>query len=213
MGSGASRAGDDAVSGPIPPRLARTIELVSLDVDGVLTDGALWVGTSEDGTVSELRRFHALDGMAIRLLQQAGLAVAFVSGKRSAAVEARAAELDVTHVSLADPSGKVAALEGILSRHGFDWERTAHLGDDLADISLLERVGLPAAVANAVPEVRALAAWVGTVPGGHGAVREFAEALLGARGEWERLAGEFRAGGRLSGATDTSIASAKGADG
>lgn len=183
----------------IDSRIAGRIRLVSLDVDGVLTDGSLWIGVGEDGAGSELRRFHVLDGMAIRLLQQAGLTVAFVSGKRSAAVAARAAELDIEDVSLGDPDGKLPALAGMLAGRGWAWSALAHLADDLADLAVLERAGLPAAVSNAVPEVRARASWVGSVPGGSGAVREFTEALLRARGDWEGLVREFREGGRFAG--------------
>ncbi|MDX1578997.1 MAG: phenylphosphate carboxylase subunit delta [Gemmatimonadota bacterium] len=183
----------------IDPDVAAGIRLVSLDVDGVLTDGSLFVSVGPDGAVAELRRFHVLDGMGIRLLREAGLRVAFVSGKRSDAVAARAAELGVEDVHLGDPAGKLATVRGILSRHGWDWEAVAHLADDLADMTVLDRAGLPAAVPNAVEEVRAVADWIGTVPGGRGAVREFAEALLAARGQWEDLVREFREGGRFAG--------------
>ncbi len=185
----------------LDPGRARAIRLISLDVDGVLTDGSLWVGASGQAGRSEMRRFHVLDGMAIRLLQQVGLAVAFVSGKRSLAVEARAEELDIEDVSLGAPEGKLVALSGILTRRGCDFSHAAHLGDDLADLAVMQRVGIPAAVVNAVPEIRACAEWIGTVPGGSGAVREFAEALLIARGEWEGLVEGFREGGRFAGAS------------
>lgn len=185
----------------IDPARARAVRLVSLDVDGVLTDGSLWMGVSGGTDRSEMRRFHVLDGMAIRLLQTVGLAVAFVSGKRSLAVQARAEELGIEDVSLGAEEGKLTALAGILSRRGYDFSQAAHLGDDLADLAVMERVGLPAAVVNAVPEIRARADWVGTVPGGSGAVREFAEALLVARGEWEGLVEGFREGGRFAGAS------------
>lgn len=187
--------------GPMDSVVASGIRLVSLDVDGVLTDGSLWVGIDAGGQPTEARRFHVLDGMAIRLLQQVGITVAFVSGKRSDAVAARAAELDVTELSLGARHGKVRALEGMLGRRGLEWVHAAHLGDDLADLAVLDRVGLPAAVANAVPEIRARAAWIGRVPGGQGAVREFVEALLVARGEWDDLIREFHEGGRFSGET------------
>jgi 3-deoxy-D-manno-octulosonate 8-phosphate phosphatase (KDO 8-P phosphatase) len=169
----------------IPAEVARAIRLVVLDADGVLTDGGIYV----DGGAGarELRRFHALDGLGIRMLAEAGLTVAIVSGKRSEAVTRRATELGIVEVHQGAPFGKVAAVEGILSRHGWSWSAVAHLGDDLADAALMERVRLPAAVSNAVPEVKARASWCGTVPGGSGAVREFVEALLRARGEWEEL--------------------------
>ncbi|WP_425155225.1 KdsC family phosphatase [Candidatus Palauibacter sp.] len=184
----------------LDPRRAKAVRLVSLDVDGVLTDGSIWIGADAVGR-TEMRRFHALDGMAIRLMQRAGLVVAFVSGKRSTAVGLRARELGIEEVSLGAPEGKLAALRGILARRDWTFAQAAHLGDDLADLSVMERVGLPAAVVGAVPEVRAAAAWVGTVPGGEGAVREFAEALLAGRGEWDDLVAEFREGGRVCGSS------------
>ena len=175
----------------IDPGLASSIRLVSLDVDGVLTDGSIWFGASAGSPPFELRRFHALDGLAIRMLQEAGLLVAWVSGKRSSAVRQRATELGVAELSLGQRRGKLAAVRGMLATRGWTFGQAAHLGDDLPDLALLKRVGLPAAVANAVPEVRAGAAWTSTVQGGEGAVREFAEALLRARGEWDVLAERF----------------------
>ena len=182
----------------IEPGRAKAVRLVSLDVDGVLTDGSIWTGADATGVQRELRRFHALDGMGIRLMQRAGLVVAFLSGKRSAAVRIRARELGIEEVSLGAPEGKLAALRGMLARRELSFAQAGHLGDDLTDLAVMERVGLPAAVVNAVPEVRAQAAWTGTVPGGEGAVREFAEALLVARGEWNDRVAEFREGGRFA---------------
>ena len=189
---------------PMDPRLARAIRFVSLDVDGVLTDGSIWVaansleGDSPDPP-RDLRRFHALDGLAIRMMQQAGLVIAFLSGRRSAAVRLRARELNIEEVSLGSRKGKLSALRGMLARRGWTWDQAAHVGDDLTDLAVMERVRLPAAVVGAAPEVRAGAVWVGTVPGGEGAVREFAEALLAAREEWDGLVAEFREGGRFAG--------------
>ncbi|WP_420447990.1 KdsC family phosphatase [Candidatus Palauibacter sp.] len=184
------------------PRLAKAVRFVSLDVDGVLTDGSIWVGSdSLDGDSADppldLRRFHALDGLAIRMMQRSGLMVVFLSGRRSAAVRLRARELNIEEVSLGSRKGKLSALRGMLARRDCTWDQAAHLGDDLTDLAVMERVGFPAAVVGAVPEVRGEAVWVGTVPGGKGAVREFAEALLVARGEWEGLVAEFREGGRF----------------
>ncbi|WP_420634735.1 KdsC family phosphatase [Candidatus Palauibacter sp.] len=180
------------MTAPLDARRAKAVRLVSLDVDGVLTDGSLWTGWDPASGSFEMRRFNALDGMAIRLLQRAGLVIAFLSGKRSSAVLIRAGELEVEEVSLGAPEGKLAALQGMLARRGWTLEQAAHLGDDLSDLAVMQRVGLPVAVVGAVSEVRACAAWVGTVPGGEGAVREFAKALLVARGEWEGLVAEFR---------------------
>jgi 3-deoxy-D-manno-octulosonate 8-phosphate phosphatase (KDO 8-P phosphatase) len=169
--------------------VARRIQIVLLDADGVLTDGGLYFG-GEDGS-REARRFHVHDGIAVHMLRRAGISVAIVSGKISAPVRHRAKVLGIEEVHQVDPYGKLAAVEGILERAGTDWDGAAFLGDDLADLPVLRRVGLPAAVANAVPEVKEEAAWCGTIPGGQGAVREFVEAVLRSRGDWSNLVEDY----------------------
>lgn len=166
---------------------ARRVRLIVLDSDGVMTDGGIYTAVDEDGRALSLRRFNVHDGVGIFMLRRAGLAVAIVSGKRSRALAARAEELGVAEAHQVDAHHKLPTVQGILDRGGFEWSETACLADDLADLPLLERVGLPAAVANAVPEVRERATWIGQSDGGHGAVREFAEALLRARDEWDEL--------------------------
>jgi 3-deoxy-D-manno-octulosonate 8-phosphate phosphatase (KDO 8-P phosphatase) len=168
----------------IPRELAERVRLVVFDVDGVLTDGGIFLGATEAGEQVELKRFEITDGLGIRLLQDAGLVVAIVTGRESHAVRLRAAELRIDECHQDATAAKLPILESLIERLGIAWDRVAFLGDDLADIPVLRRVGLPAAVANAVPEVRALARWTGRKRGGEGAAREFAEALLGARGEW-----------------------------
>lgn len=175
---------------------ARRVRLVVLDSDGVLTDGGIYVADGPDGRPYGLRRFHVRDGLGIHFLQEAGLAVAVISGRDSPALRARAQELELVEVHQVGPFEKVATLTALLERHGCGWEETACLADDLADVAVLERVGLPAAVADAVPEVKRLAAWRSTLPGGSGAVREFAEALLMARGEWSALVERYLARAR-----------------
>jgi 3-deoxy-D-manno-octulosonate 8-phosphate phosphatase (KDO 8-P phosphatase) len=174
----------------IPAEVARRIRVVVLDADGVLTDGGLYVS---EGVVGELegRRFHVHDGLAIHMLRRAGLGVAIVSGKLSGSVKRRAEELGIEEVHQVTAFGKLEAVEGVLQRAGASWIETAFLGDDLADLPVLREVGLPAAVANAVSEVKEAAAWIGKQTGGNGAVREFIEALLAARGEWSALVEEY----------------------
>jgi 3-deoxy-D-manno-octulosonate 8-phosphate phosphatase (KDO 8-P phosphatase) len=174
----------------IPAEVARRIRVVVLDADGVLTDGGLYVS---EGVVGELegRRFHVHDGLAIHMLRRAGLGVAIVSGKLSGSVKRRAEELGIEEVHQVTAFGKLEAVEGVLQRAGASWIETAFLGDDLADLPVLREVGLPAAVANAVSEVKEAAAWIGKRTGGNGAVREFIEALLAARGEWSALVEEY----------------------
>ena len=167
--------------------LARRIRLVVLDVDGVLTDGGIYLAESESGEVAGFRRFHVQDGIGVYMLHRADIEVALVSAKQSAAVRERARQLRIEEVHQVDWDGKVGAVAGMLEQRGIEWSDVACLADDLADLALLERVGLPAAVANAVAEVKDCSAWEGKVPGGLGAVREFSEALLRARGEWDDL--------------------------
>jgi 3-deoxy-D-manno-octulosonate 8-phosphate phosphatase (KDO 8-P phosphatase) len=170
--------------------VARALKLVVLDVDGVLTDGGLYIGATADGTPVELKRFEITDQLGIKLMRDAGLQVAFVSGRVSAANRLRAAELGVQcHEG---PGGhKLAIVEGLLAENDATWSQTACVCDDLADLPILRRAGLAAAVANAVAEVRAIAHWTSSRPGGHGAVREFAESLLRARGDWVRLLAQY----------------------
>lgn len=171
------------MSDRIDSRLARRVRLVCFDVDGVLTDGGIYVGGTEDGRAAELKRFHVPDGLGIKLLVWAGLEVALVSGRESAATRLRAVELGVEYFQH-EGGVKLPALERLIRRHSVTWDEIAFVSDDLADIPILRRVGFPVAVANAVPEVRAAARWWTTRSGGRGAAREFAEALLRARGEW-----------------------------
>jgi 3-deoxy-D-manno-octulosonate 8-phosphate phosphatase (KDO 8-P phosphatase) len=172
--------GDD-----LTPELARRIRLVILDVDGVLTDGAIYVGALPGGEGLELKRFDIQDGLGIKLLQGAGIDVAFVSGRVSRATEVRARELNVVECHQDGGAQKVRAIRGILRRLKLDWDQVAMLGDDLPDLAVLRKVGLPAAVGNATEEVRNVAMWQGERRGGDRAVREFCKALLQARGEWD----------------------------
>lgn len=174
----------------LAPELAQRIRLVILDVDGVLTDGSAYIGSGPNGERLELKRFDVLDGLGIRMMIWAGLRVALISGRESSANTLRAEELGI---ECFQDSGarKLPALTLLMNRHGIEWEEIAFLGDDLPDLPALHRVGLPAAVANAVAEVRAVANFVTLCRGGRGAVREFAETLLRARGDWNRLVEEY----------------------
>jgi 3-deoxy-D-manno-octulosonate 8-phosphate phosphatase (KDO 8-P phosphatase) len=168
--------------------LARRLRLVGFDVDGVLTDGGIYVGMGADHPV-EYKRFDIQDGLGIKLLRSAGLVVVFASARRSDATDLRARELKVDEVVQDNP--KVHAFAGVLERRGIPWEESAFVGDDLPDLPVLRRVGLPIAVANAVAEVKAVAGFVTGAAGGHGAVREIAEAILKARGEWDGLVEQY----------------------
>jgi len=170
----------------IDPVVARRIRLLALDVDGVLTDNGIYVGPI-DGQAVELKRFDIQDGLGQVLLRTAEIPVVWVSGRHSEATTLRARELRVEEVLQVAGPRKLEALGALLERRGIAWADTAFVGDDLADLPVLRRVGLPIAVANAVEEVRAVAAYVTRARGGHGAVREVVEALLKARGVWGEL--------------------------
>jgi len=170
----------------IDPGLARRIRLVGLDVDGVLTDNGIFLGPV-DGQAIELKRFDIQDGMGHVLMRSAGIPIVWVSGRHSEATTVRARELQVEEVLQVPGSEKLEAVGELLARRGIAWEEMAFVGDDLADLRVLRRVGLPIAVANAVAEVKAVAALVTRSTGGHGAVREVIEALLKARGLWPEL--------------------------
>ena len=167
------------------PEIARQVKLVILDVDGVLTDAGIYVGALPGGETLELKRFDIQDGVGIKILQWAGIVVAIVSGRVSRATELRAQELGITECHQDGGAQKVRVIAGMLRRLGMDWSQVAMLGDDIPDLAVLRRVGLPCAVGNATAEVREVALWQATREGGRGAVREFCEALMKARGEWD----------------------------
>ena len=175
----------------IPVADAASIRLVGLDVDGVLTAGGIYLGATLAGERIETKRFHIQDGLGIRLLQDAGITVTIVTGRVSHAVALRAEELRIAECHQDASANKVPIVSAMLDRLGIGWSEAAFLGDDLPDLPVLQRVGLPVAVANAVPEVRAQARWRTRRPGGAGAVREFAEALLQARGEWTSTVAQY----------------------
>ncbi len=169
----------------IDPALARSIKLVGLDVDGVMTDGGIYLGDVE-GKRFEMKRYDIQDGLGIVMLQRAGIRVAIVTGRVSESVRLRAAELRVDDLAQ-DPDGyKIAAFTRMLDTHGLEPEECAFVGDDFPDVPVLRIVGLPVAVGNAVPEVRDLCRVQLDAQGGRGAIREFAERLLKARGAWEQ---------------------------
>lgn len=170
----------------IDPERARTIRLVGLDVDGVLTDGGIYLGAVGD-TPLEFKRYDIQDGFGITQLRKAGVRVAIVTGRVSESVRLRATELGIEDLSQDPDAHKLAAFMRILERHGIAPEESAFVGDDFPDLAVLRVVGLPVAVANASPEIRRACRVHLTRPGGHGAVREFAEMLLRARGDWDAL--------------------------
>ncbi len=170
----------------IEPAAAQRVRLLGLDVDGVLTDNGIFLGPVHGERV-ELKRFDIQDGLGHVLMRAAEIPVVWVSGRFSEATLVRARELEVADVLQVRGPEKLEALGDLLDRRGISWDEVAFVGDDLADLRVLRRVGLPIAVANAVEEVKALAAYVTRASGGHGAVREVVEVLLKARGQWSAL--------------------------
>lgn len=169
---------------------ARRIRLIGIDVDGVLTDGGIYLG-AVDGTPLEFKRYDIQDGLGIYFLRKAGIRVAIITGRVSDSVRLRAAELGIDDVAQDAYARKLPAFRRILDRHGITPDEAAFIGDDYPDMSVLRIVGLPVAVGNAVPEIMNVCRLRLTRSGGRGAVREFAEVLLRARGEWDALADAY----------------------
>lgn len=160
----------------LSPALAARLRLVVLDVDGTLTDGALYFGA--DG--EQLKVFHVRDGHGVKLLQADGITVAVISGRKHAAVVKRCRDLGIRHV-IQGADDKSRALDQLLSKLKLDVSQVACIGDDTPDIPLFGRVALGIAVADAHPLALAAAHAVTTLPGGRGAVREACDWLLDAR--------------------------------
>lgn len=171
---------------PWPSGRAKPVRMVVLDVDGVLTDGGIYL----DDNGLESKRFDVRDGMGIRLLRQAGLSVGVVTARRSRSVAKRAEELALTfvHQGVQD---KWSCLQQELRRAGIEPYQCAYMGDDLVDLGVLQRVGLATAPLDAVGEVRHRVHWVATHHGGRGAVRELAENLLHTQARWQAVIAPF----------------------
>lgn len=165
---------------------ARRIRLVLLDVDGVLTNGKIVVHA--DGT--ESKTFDIRDGTGIVLAQKAGVRVGLLSARHSAATTERATQLRITLVRQG-ALDKRTTYEEVLAELGLVDADVAFMGDDLLDLPVLSRVGLGAAPADAVPEVRAVVHWISQARGGDGAVRELAELVLKAQNRWDALIAEW----------------------
>jgi 3-deoxy-D-manno-octulosonate 8-phosphate phosphatase (KDO 8-P phosphatase) len=156
-------------------RLKR-IKLLLLDVDGVLTDGGLYYSNSGE----QLKRFCVRDGLGIKLVQQARIEIAFVTGLQSDLVDARARSLGITEV-IQGCLVKEPVVEELIKLRDLVWDEVAYVGDDLIDLDVMRRVGFAAAVIDAMPAVKKIAHYVTQLPGGHGAVREVCDMLLAAR--------------------------------
>lgn len=162
------------------------IQLLAMDVDGVLTDGTLVINA--DG--SESKFFNSLDGHGIRMWQRAGLKVALISGRASEPTQRRAEQLQIEYV-FQDCHDKLSVFEEFLERIGLSPDKAAYIGDDLTDLPAIRFAGFGVTVANAVDEVKQYADYVTTRPGGSGAVREVIEYILKNSGRWQKLMARY----------------------
>ncbi|MBC7161373.1 KdsC family phosphatase [Immundisolibacter sp.] len=171
-------SGDNHHAGPDSElrALAARIELVVFDVDGVLTDGRLYLG--DNGT--EFKAFHVRDGYGFKLLREAGVKLAALSGRRSSAVTRRLDELQVD-LYRQGCQHKDRDFLDLLQHLGIDRRATAYLGDDVIDLPAMHLAALPVAVADAHPRVREMARWITTLGGGRGAARELCDLIVDAR--------------------------------
>ena len=164
------------MSRSVPPKILQRIRALVLDVDGVLTDGGMYYGPGGEG----LKRFNVKDGMGLGLVIEAGIAVALISGENSEILRRRAEKLKIADVFVG-VEDKLKTMEGFLAARKIALAEAAYVGDDLNDLPPMTMVGLPIAVADAVPQVRKAAKWITTRRGGDGAVREVCDALVDAR--------------------------------
>ena len=158
------------------------IEMLVMDVDGVLTDGTLII----HGDGAESKSFNSMDGHGIRMWQRAGLKVALISGRASEPTQRRAEQLQIEYV-FQDCHYKLPVFEKLLEQIGLSPDKVAYIGDDLTDLPVITYVGFGVAVASAVDEVKRYADYVTTRPGGRGAVREVIEYILKNSGRWQQL--------------------------
>jgi 3-deoxy-D-manno-octulosonate 8-phosphate phosphatase (KDO 8-P phosphatase) len=168
-------------------RLKR-IKLLLCDVDGVLTDGSVFIG----GAGGEHKQFSIQDGLGLVLFRRAGLKTGWVSARPSAATACRARELKIDFlIQQKDRFSKVAAVEKLLAREQLSWDEVCFVGDDIVDLGPLQRAGVAVAVANAVREAKAAAHLVTRAAGGRGAVREVVELILKAQGKWNSFVAHY----------------------
>lgn len=165
---------------------ASRIQLLLMDVDGVLTDGKINFAPNPAGSMAETKAFDAQDGIALRWLTWYNIQTGVISGRDSAATVERARQVGMTYVFQGHIE-KIPILEQIMKESGLCGEQIAYIGDDLTDVVIMRRVGLTAAPANCRREVRDVAHLVTEKPGGSGAVREFIELILKGHGLWNEI--------------------------
>src|ERR1700722_13482700 len=173
---------------PVAPDVlarARKIKLFLMDVDGTITDGKVnLISPPGGGSVAEMKAFNSQDGAGLKLAHIMGIRTGFITGRKSPAVSQRAHELNVEFVYLGQAT-KMAAFDECLQKANVQPDEVAYMGDDLPDMPVAKRAGLAVAVANAVPELKAISHYVTTKGGGDGSAREVVELILKAQGRWE----------------------------
>jgi 3-deoxy-D-manno-octulosonate 8-phosphate phosphatase (KDO 8-P phosphatase) len=157
---------------------ARAVRLAIFDVDGVLTDGTVFIGARGEA----FKAFNIKDGHGLKMLRDSGVATAILSGRSHKAVDRRAKELSIDHV-IQGRSDKLPEFEKLIKRLKLDAEACAYMGDDMPDLPVMKRCGLAVAVADAAHAVREAAHYVTRAPGGRGAVRELCDLVLAAQGQ------------------------------
>lgn len=159
----------------------RRVRILLCDVDGILTDASVFMGEG-----IELKRFHIRDGLGLKLLQDAGIKVGWISRRESTATIARAEDLKIDFL-VQTKGSKVEAAEDILRKTGLRWEQVAYMGDDIVDLGMLSRAGLAISVPDANADARKAAHHVTRLAGGQGAVREAVEMILKAQRRWASI--------------------------
>lgn len=170
------------------PALLRKLKAVRLfltDVDGVLTDGTVYMG----GGV-ETKRFNIRDGLGLKFLQMHGIKVGWVSRRPSTATQQRADDLQIDFV-VQHNGGKIEGVKAILRQTGLNWADVCYVGDDVVDIGVMARVNLAVAVGDGVAEAKAAADYITLAHGGHGAIREIVELILKAQNKWKLVVSEY----------------------
>ncbi|HWC58231.1 MAG TPA: HAD hydrolase family protein [Verrucomicrobiae bacterium] len=170
------------------PALLKKLKAVKLflcDVDGVLTDGAVYMGNGV-----ETKRFNIRDGLGLKFLQRHGIQVGWVSRRPSSATQQRADDLKIDFV-VQHNGGKIEGVESILRQTGKDWRDVCYVGDDVVDIAVLNRVGLAVVPGDGTADTKEFADYITKAAGGHGAIREIVEMILKAQNKWKRVIAEY----------------------
>ncbi len=167
-------------------RLA-AVKLFLCDVDGILTDTAVYIGLEQ-----EIKRFNIRDGLGLMILRKEGIKVGWVSNRPSLATTRRAEELKIDFLEQGKGS-KVTVVTELLARTGFKWSELCYMGDDIVDLGVLKRAGFAATVADATEEAKAASHYITQTNGGQGGVREVVELILKAQNRWERQVAEHSA--------------------